>query len=147
MSALLAVNLVLLAQDDTGAADPLAIIGGLLILVCIILYAMLKNANSTAESIGKEANWLTDRVNELEREKEKNRRNTEQEMEQTTDPKPPVVQPIALGKTAQPIRIIHIDDEDIILDLVGKMIRANQAFKNVTVQTFPCCPNGLRFEG
>lgn len=33
-------------------------------------------------------------------------------------------------------RIVHIDDEDWLLEMMARTIRANQAFQNVTVQTF-----------
>ena len=36
----------------------------------------------------------------------------------------------------QPVRIIHIDDEDWLLEMVSQTIRANEIFKSATVQTF-----------
>ena len=42
----------------------------------------------------------------------------------------------SLEKPVQPIKVIHIDDEEFVLDIVGQMIQANPAFKNVTVQSF-----------
>jgi CheY-like chemotaxis protein len=42
----------------------------------------------------------------------------------------------SLPDATQLYRIIHVDDEDWLLKMVGLMIQENQAFKNVTVQTF-----------
>lgn len=42
----------------------------------------------------------------------------------------------SLEKPVQPIKVIHIDDEEFVLDIVGQMIRANPAFRDVSVQSF-----------
>lgn len=76
------------------------------------------------------------KVAELERANEQENRDKRRALEQTTDILPPVVEIITLEKPAQPIRIIHIDDEELVLELVSRMIRANKAFDNVTVQSF-----------
>ena len=58
----------ILAQDDTGSADPLAIIIGILVVICIGLCAALKSSHSVANSLGKDADRLTRRIYELEKE-------------------------------------------------------------------------------
>jgi hypothetical protein len=58
----------LLAQDDSGYADPLAIIFGILVVVCLGLCAALKSSSSIAKGLGKEAERQSKKVYELEKE-------------------------------------------------------------------------------
>jgi len=66
------------------------------------------------------------------------------ELEKTTATKQSVVETPIFSSTTRQFRIIHIDDEECLLKLIGRVIRANQAFKGVTVQTFQNRDEALR---
>lgn len=136
MNVLLATHLVFLAQgyDDTGAASRSSIIIGALAFPCLVIIAVvwqkLKNAKESEKHIEK----LQKKVAELEQEQEQKWEDTAEDLEEATLAKQPVIKPTALGNAARPFRVVHVDDEDWLLEMVKLAIRPK--FTNVSIDTF-----------
>jgi CheY-like chemotaxis protein len=115
MSILLAAKFAFLAQsyDETGAADRGSILFGILAVFGFFAFAVIWEKLRNAKANEKYIDTLHRTIVELEK------KDTTKQHDET-----------------RPFTIIHIDDEDWLLEMVGRMIRANQAFKNVIIKTF-----------
>lgn len=127
------MNLIMAqAYDETGAADRWSIVLGFLAIPCAIIIWQIWERLKDARQNERHIETLQNKVTELEKEKEWH--GTFDETEREPDIGQPVVK--AGNRADQSLKVIHIDDEDWILEIVGRTIRANKAFKNVTIQTF-----------
>lgn len=86
----------LLAQFDDAASSS-SIVIGLLLLCGLILFVIYKNTKSDAESLGEDANRLTKKVNELNRE-----------LEKTTSAEQPIVKAPNLAKLSRAFRVVVV---------------------------------------
>lgn len=121
MSILLGAYLALLAQgyDDTGAASRSSIIIGILAFPCLVIIAVIWQKVKNAKESDKQIERLEKKITELEK------------TNRTNQPSSPSAR---LEETERPFRIIHVDDEECMLELVKKIITTH--FKNVSILSF-----------
>jgi CheY-like chemotaxis protein len=137
MTPSLATHLVLLAQDDTGAATRWSIVLGALAFPCLVIIAVIWHRLKDAKESEKHIEKLQERVVELEQEREQEKwDDTATSLTETTISQQPGIKSLALEGAARPYNIVHIDDEEHIFDMVGMTIRNNKALKNVNITSF-----------
>jgi DNA-binding response OmpR family regulator len=95
-----------------------------------VVWQKLKNAKESDKHIEK----LQKKVAELEQEREQKWEDTVKELEEATPAKQPIVKPLALGDASRLFRIVHVDDENWLLEMVKKVSRSK--FTNVNIDTF-----------
>jgi CheY-like chemotaxis protein len=121
MGIILAANLALLAQgyDDTGAADRVSILIGILAFPCLIIIAVVWQKLKNAKETEKQNEKLQNKIAELEKSPKSKK------LSSTS---------ARLHDAERPIRIIHVDDDECLLELVKFVITSH--FKNVSIESF-----------
>lgn len=111
------INLITLAQVDDDYFSPGWSIVGLMVVVCLVLYAMLKSEKHSSEAAEREITQLHRKISDLEKRNAK-----------------PLSSESAPLRFQEPFRIIHVDDEELVLIMVDKIIRAE--FPHVRIEQF-----------
>jgi CheY-like chemotaxis protein len=131
-------SLAMLAQasDDVGGASRLSSILALLFIAGLFAYGIIKSKLKDAEFTEKQNELLQKKVRDLELEKEREREDEEmaEPLNETSTVKHGAIRPAALVKSARRYNIIHLDDEEFVLDLVKSFIRKDH--KDATVYSF-----------